>query len=116
MDTFRHLLGSKIKLLRKSKGMNQADLAEATGVEINTISRYETGGFAPSIEQLLNLAKALGVSPMEILPPQDSELQRLFVLRQSLMEKALQIHSSEGLEELVQHADVIISASSAPKK
>ena len=116
MHTFKHLLGSKIKLLRKSKGMSQAELAEASGVEINTISRYETGTNAPSIEQLLSIAEVLGVSHLEILPPQDSDLQRMFVLRQSLTEKALQINSSENLEKLVQFADALIQASDTPKK
>lgn len=116
MDMFKNLLGSRIKRLRKNKGMNQAELAEATGVEINTISRYETGANAPSIEQLLNLAEALGVSPMEILPPQDPVLRRIFELRQALSEKVMQINSPEDLENLIQAADFLTTARCSPKK
>jgi len=105
MDTFKSLLGTRLKQLRKTRKMNQAQLAESAGVEVNTISRYETGGIAPSIEQLLKLAKALNVSPMEILPPQDPALQQLMSLRISLAEKAQQINSPDILKELISIAE-----------
>lgn len=116
MNMFKNLLGTRIKHLRQSKGMKQAELAEAAGVEINTISRYETGANAPSIEQLLNLSEALGVSPMEILPPQDPLLQRLFALRQNLIEKASQVDSPEDLEEVIRTVEILISTKRSPKK
>ncbi|MNF76916.1 transcriptional repressor DicA [compost metagenome] len=116
MDTIRHLMATRLKHLRKSKGFKQAELAEVMGCEINTISRYETGANTPSIDQLLRLAEALGVSPMEILPPPNPTVQRVLELRQDLAEKALQIDSPKGLEQLVQLANELISASRALKK
>ncbi|MBX8493155.1 helix-turn-helix transcriptional regulator [Pseudomonas cichorii] len=91
-----------------SKGMNQAELADAAGLESNTVSRYETAKRIPSIEHLLKIAEALDVSPMEILPPTDLSAQRLFALRQELASKSLKIKSHTILEELISAADAHI--------
>lgn len=111
----RNFVASRLKQLRVGKGLKQAAVAEMLGCETNTISRYERAETMPNIEHLLRLAEIFEVSPMEILPPQDSELQRLFALRQSLTEKVLQINSSENLEKLVQFADALILASKTSK-
>ena len=116
MDTVRYLMASRLKHLRKSKGFKQAELAEVMGCEINTISRYETGANTPSIDQLLRLAEALGVSPMELLPPPNPTVQRVLELRQNLADKALQIDSPKSLEQLVQLAEELISTNRVIKK
>lgn len=109
MDTLRKIMGTRIKLLRKSRGLTQADLAEKTGFEPNTISRYETGSVSPSVDNLLILAEKLDASPMEILPPPVPTAQHLFMLRQELTEKGLHIASQQGLEKLIRLADTLIS-------
>lgn len=105
----RDFVAARLKQLRVGKGLNQAALAELIGCEPNTISRYERAETMPNIEHLLKLAEVLEVSPMEILPPQDSALQRLYALRQSLSEHALHIDSPEALEVLVQHAQSLVN-------
>jgi len=69
MDAFRSGLAARIKEARKKAGVRQSELAEACGVEINTISRYETGASAPSIEQLITISKALGISAISLVSP-----------------------------------------------
>lgn len=69
MDVPKEHLGARIKQFRKLAGLKQAQLAEACGLEVNTISRYETGASAPSIEQLIRLSEALKISPIAILSP-----------------------------------------------
>jgi len=113
MDQVREIMAARLKLLRSSKGMKQADLAEAAGVEINTISRYERGQQMPGVQHLLNISKALGVSPMDILPPADSQVQRLHILRQELSEKTLLIMSPKNLEDLIVAADACIQMEKA---
>lgn len=115
MDTVRYQLASRLKNIRKSKGLSQAALAEVMGCEINTISRYETGINAPSVEHLLRLADALDVSPMDILPPKNPTVQRLFKLRVEISEKLYEINNPENLEKLLVLADAFIS-SEAPSK
>ncbi len=108
MDQVRKIMAARLKLLRTSKGMKQAELAEKAGLEVNSISRYERAQQMPGIEQLLNLAKALGASPMDILPHVDALTQRLHTLRQELCDKACMIESPENLESLIVAADACI--------
>lgn len=49
-----------IEKLRKEKGYSQARIAEATSVTVATVSRWESGEFAPQADKLPLLAKALG--------------------------------------------------------
>lgn len=54
-------LGKRIKDLRLDKKWTQAALAEALGCESMTVSRYERGEYAPSIEMLEQIANILCV-------------------------------------------------------
>jgi transcriptional regulator with XRE-family HTH domain len=49
-------IGNVIRTHRKTTGMTQAMLAEAVGLEVETISRMETGKRLPTIEKLLEIA------------------------------------------------------------
>lgn len=49
-------IGNVIRAHRKTMGMTQAMLAEAVGLEVETISRMETGKRLPTIEKLLEIA------------------------------------------------------------
>jgi len=54
-------IGKRIKHLRLDNKWTQAALAEALGCESMTVSRYERGEYAPSIEMLERIADVLGV-------------------------------------------------------
>jgi transcriptional regulator with XRE-family HTH domain len=47
---------------RKQQGLSQLRLAEAVGLHVNQVRRYEAGTAQPTLEALVNLAKALHVS------------------------------------------------------
>jgi transcriptional regulator with XRE-family HTH domain len=49
-------IGNVIRAHRKTTGMTQAMLAEAVGLEVETVSRMETGKRLPTIEKLLEIA------------------------------------------------------------
>ena len=57
----------RLKKLRKSKGLNQEELAELLGVRKTTISNYETGYSSPTNATLRLMAECLGVSISELL-------------------------------------------------
>lgn len=101
MEVFRNLLGTRIRNLRKAKDMNQFELAQAAGLEIKAISRYETGRAAPSVEHLLGLSSALGVSPLEILPPQDLLSQRKHILQQDISNRVMKTDDVIFLEKIL---------------
>lgn len=54
--------GKRVKELRKSAKLTQADLAERLMVSVQTISKWETGNAMPDISQIVPLAALLGVT------------------------------------------------------
>ncbi len=56
-------LGSRIKGLRTSRGLSQADLARLVGVTPSTISQVESNSIFPSIPGLMKMAEVMGVEP-----------------------------------------------------
>lgn len=59
---FGERLAGKIKKLRQEKDLTQKQLGEEIGADARTISNYENGVYVPSIETIIKLAEALGVS------------------------------------------------------
>ncbi len=55
-------LGARLIALRKQRGLSQQAMADAVGVHVNQIKRYETGAAQPSLEGLKKLALALHVT------------------------------------------------------
>lgn len=54
-------IGKKLKVLRKSRGLTQQDLADRLECRRSTISNYEIGRRQPSIQELSKIASILGV-------------------------------------------------------
>jgi transcriptional regulator with XRE-family HTH domain len=54
--------GSRIKFLRKQKGLNQTELGEVLGVTLNTVFNIESGKTDISTEVLKSLSEYFGVS------------------------------------------------------
>ncbi|GFZ74443.1 transcriptional regulator [Pseudomonas amygdali pv. eriobotryae] len=117
VDTLRSVVGAKIKALRKSSTLSQADLAEKIGCEAPLIGRYERGINLPGIEQLIRIATVFNVAPGELLPGgQDVLRTRLISLRQELSEKINQVDSPESLEEIIRLTDKFIAYNNPSKK
>lgn len=60
-------LGSRIKELRKSKGLSQAKLGLSILKDQQSIHKVEAGEFNPSYLYLLELSKGLEISIKEML-------------------------------------------------
>jgi transcriptional regulator with XRE-family HTH domain len=60
-------LGNNLKKIRLEKGMSQGDICRATGMDRGYISRVESGQKNPTISNLEKIAKALKISPDELL-------------------------------------------------
>ncbi len=54
--------GDNMMLIRKKKGLSQADLGRMIGTSGDVIGRYERGDITPSIEVVSKIADALEVS------------------------------------------------------
>ena len=57
----------RLKQLRATREMSQADLAERSGISREYIARLETGHHDPSVSTLVKLAKALKVKSGKLL-------------------------------------------------
>lgn len=64
-------VGPRLKRLRQRRGITLSDLSEETGISTSTLSRLEAGLRRPTLEQLLPLARAHGVTLDELVdaPP-----------------------------------------------
>jgi transcriptional regulator with XRE-family HTH domain len=64
-------VGPRLRALRRQRETTLADLSNATGISVSTLSRLESGTRKPTLELLLPLAKAHGVTLDELVdaPP-----------------------------------------------
>ncbi|MEU8283856.1 XRE family transcriptional regulator [Micromonospora sp. NPDC048905] len=64
-------VGPRLKQLRQRRDITLTDLAAETGISTSTLSRLEAGLRRPTLEQLLPLARAYGVTLDELVdaPP-----------------------------------------------
>jgi transcriptional regulator with XRE-family HTH domain len=60
-------IGERIRTARKKANLSQIQLADAIGVESNTVSRWENGHLNIKAEKILSIATTLGVSVSYIL-------------------------------------------------
>lgn len=68
----------RIARLRSERSLSQSQLAEAIGVESQTISKYERGFLSPSVDTLFALADVFQCSERWLWsPPSDDELHLL---------------------------------------
>lgn len=63
----QYVTGNMIKLYREAKKITQAELAHTLGVSDKAVSKWETGRSYPDISLIEPLARALGLSPIELL-------------------------------------------------
>lgn len=65
----RKLFAARLFRLMTQKGWNQAELARRAGLNRAAVNKYISGRSLPSPESLNNMAQALGISPLQLLPP-----------------------------------------------
>jgi transcriptional regulator with XRE-family HTH domain len=73
-------------------GLTQEALAKLVGVATNTISRWETGTYEPTLDDLEKLSRALGKSILEFFPnaaPETAKDQKVDAL----------LRAAKGLQE-----------------
>ena len=54
-------IGKKIKILRKTRGLTQQQLADKLNIKRSSISNYEIGRRSPHIKELEAISEVLGV-------------------------------------------------------
>jgi transcriptional regulator with XRE-family HTH domain len=79
-DETVRLFAARLREVRRSRGMTQAELSRNAHVTPSYIWRLESGGAAPGIDLVARLARALGTTSHELLP-EASPPDTLAVLR-----------------------------------
>jgi transcriptional regulator with XRE-family HTH domain len=71
LDQALGAVGPRLRALRRQRETTLAGLAAATGISVSTLSRLESGARRPTLELLLPLARACGVTLDELVgaPP-----------------------------------------------
>jgi transcriptional regulator with XRE-family HTH domain len=67
-DEIVRRFGNRLREIRTSRGMTQAELAEQANVSTAYVGRLERGGAAPGIDLVEKLARALGATAADMLP------------------------------------------------
>jgi len=103
MNIIDHV-GEKILELRtnyKGRGLSQEELAKEIGKSTNTVSRWETATYKPSIEDLDKLARFFNVSILEFFPSETKQADdRIMPLL-----RAAEDLTDDDLEELQRYAE-----------
>jgi transcriptional regulator with XRE-family HTH domain len=87
LDQALATVGSRLRALRLQRETTLADLSAATGISVSTLSRLESGARRPTLELLLPLARAYGVTLDELVdapPTGDPRIHLRPVTRQGM--------------------------------
>jgi len=74
-------IGSRIKDIRTSLGINQKELADKVNLTPSFISQLENNQISPSLSSFLQICNALGVSPSQFLEGKKPDMTRWFFKR-----------------------------------
>ena len=106
MDLLDHL-AARIRDLRvnynSGEGLSQESLATHLKVSPNTISRWETGTYRPSVKDVERLSRFFGVSIISFFPSEMVDEEEDENLK-ALLRTARQLHPAD-LEELRKYAE-----------
>jgi transcriptional regulator with XRE-family HTH domain len=102
----REYVAGRIRELRNSygkEGISQEALAGMLGVATNTISRWETGTYEPTLDDLDRLSRALGISILDLFPKVERETVKNTQV-DALLRAASDLHEAD-IEELRRYAE-----------
>ena len=101
-------IGKNIRKYRLMKKLRQEDLAEKADLSINYVGAIERGEKTPSLESLISIINALGVSADMILV---DVLENGYVVKESLLAQKLDKLSAEDRSRIYDVIDTLIKHS-----
>jgi transcriptional regulator with XRE-family HTH domain len=72
----RKLVGQNVRRIRLERGLTQEQFCDLSGFSQQYVSGLETGRRNPTIVTIYELAKALGVSHLDLVQPPPSRQKR----------------------------------------
>jgi transcriptional regulator with XRE-family HTH domain len=98
-DRLDREIGDRLRRARKLRGLTQGELGVALGVTFQQIQKYERGVNRVSTSALVLIARALEVSPLEIMGMAETQTS----------ESNWDLLAAEGSERLLRHYQTINS-------
>lgn len=105
-------IGKNIRKYRLMKKLRQEDLAEKAGLSINYVGAIERGEKVPSLETLLVIINALGVSADMILA---DVIETGYVVKDSLLAEKLDKLSADDRAKIYDVIDAMLKHSTQVK-
>lgn len=108
------MLGTRIALLRRQRGMSQKELAQRLGVSPSAVGMYEQGRREPDCAGLVRLAEIFEVSPGFLLTgnaESGCDLRALSALWQqsaAVLDGTLMLRASDGSERPFTEAELAL--------
>jgi transcriptional regulator with XRE-family HTH domain len=101
-------LGGKLKDLRTRIGLSQKDLADKIDVTPSFISQLENNQISPSLYSFLQICRALGVNPAQVLAADADHSTSWLLKRANVSERLIPV--AEGIKEYIIVDDDKLSA------
>ncbi len=91
MKDLKNIIADNIVLLRKEKGLTQAQLAEKLNYSDKAVSKWERGESLPDVAVIKSIAEILGVTVDYLLESdhQNAELKKVAVSRKKFRRRAI---------------------------
>ncbi len=106
---------AKLRELRHSRGMTQAELAGQAKVTVSYVARLEAAGAAPGIDLVGRLADALGTTVGELLPTM-AAYDEITTLRDRARKLADQLISGADRETLLMICPLLARLGESPTR
>lgn len=105
-------IGKNIRKYRLAKKLRQEDLAEIANLSINYVGAIERGEKVPSLETLLVIINALGVSADMILA---DVIDKGYIIKDSILAEKLDKLSAEDRSKIYDVIDAMLKHSTKIK-
>ena len=105
-------IAERIRLYRQQKNLSQAELAERSGVNNKSLSRYELDTSIPPADALKAIADALGVSADSLLSDDNISIKDKELLKRF---EAIQDMNAEDKAMVIKFLDLAIRDANAKK-
>jgi len=111
-EAVRHF-ASRLRELRRSRGLSQAELSRLATITPSYITRLENGSSAPNLDTLSRLAAALNVALTELLPA-NAPADPVQGLREQARRLALALIDGSDRETLLMLCPLLARLAEAP--
>ena len=73
VSAFNLAIGQRLRFFRLSQGMSQSEVARAIGISFQQLQKYERGTNRLSVENMIKIARHMGISPVEFIITESDE-------------------------------------------